>query len=344
MNYRSIADLNKAIKSWIPELPSELDLIVGIPRSGLLAASLLSLYLDLPLTDVDGLCEGRILAVGRRYGGERISDLWQRKLKVLVVDDSINSGTEMRKVKARIEKAGLPHEIYYAAVYASPEGHRYVDYWYEIVDTPRVFEWNVMHHHILLNSCVDIDGVLCRDPKPDENDDGERYLKFLTTVKPLIVPTKPIGWLVTCRLEKYRKVTEEWLQRYGIQYNQLIMMDLPDKETRIALGAHAEFKAQVYKAVDAVLFIESSYSQAQVIARLAGKPVLCIETGQMINPNFVFGTYTRGRKFAAEAISDPLRALYKLLRFVKRKFSVLWWRISARAKKKDLRFWRREHG
>jgi len=344
MNYRSIADLNKAIKSWISELPGDLDLVVGIPRSGLLAAALLSLYLDLPLTDVDGLCEGRILATGRRFGRERISGLWQRKLKVLVVDDSINSGTQMREVKARIETAGLSHEIYYAAVYASPKGHRYVDYWYEIVDTPRVFEWNIMHHHILINCCVDIDGVLCRDPMPEENDDGERYLKFLTSVKPLVVPTKPIGWLVTCRLEKYRKITEEWLQRHGIQYNELVMMDLPDKATRVALGAHAKFKAQVYKSVNAALFIESSYSQAQVIARLAGKPVLCIETGQMINPNFVVGAYTQGRKFAAEAISNPFGASLKLLRFVRRKLSVLWWRISARAKKKDRRFWRREDG
>lgn len=344
MNYRSIADLNKAVKSWIPELPKDLDLIVGVPRSGLLAATLLSLYLNLPLTDVEGLCEGRLLAAGRRLKREDMRSCMPQGLKVLVVDDSVNSGTQIREVKEKIEAAKLPYDIYYAAVYVSPGGHRYVDYWYEIVDNPRVFEWNVMHHDILTKSCVDIDGVLCRDPRPDENDDGEKYLKFLSTAKPLVVPTKPIGWLVTCRLEKYRKITEEWLHRHGIKYGELIMMDLPDKETRIALGIHAEFKARVYRAVDAVLFIESSPFQAKAIARLAGKPVLCTETGQMITPSSVIANYVRGRKFAGEVIRNPIAAIVKLLRFLKRKASILWWKISARAKKRSPRFWRREDG
>jgi len=334
MNYRTIADLNKAIKNWIPELPSDLELIIGIPRSGLLPATLLSLYLNLPLTDVEGLCEGRVLAAGRRFNRESTRDLLKRPLKVLVVDDSINSGTQMKEVKSKIESARLPHKIYYAAVYASPEGTQHVDYWYEIVDNPRVFEWNVMHHDILTKSCVDIDGVLCRDPTPEENDDGERYLKFLTNVKPLVVPTKPIGWLVTCRLEKYRKITEEWLQRHGIQYGQLIMMNLPDKETRVTLGAHAEFKARVYREVDAVLFIESSYSQAMKIARLAGKPVLCTEINKIINPNFVTASYTQARKFVNMTISDPIGTLIKLVKFFKWKTSILWWRIYATVRKK----------
>ena len=234
MNYRSVADLNEAIKRWIAQLPQDLDIIVGIPRSGLLAANLLALYLNLPLTDVEGLCKGRILATGRRFDEKRVPDFSNKDLKVLVVDDSVNSGSQMEKVKKQIESAKLPYQIYYAAVYASPRGHRYVDYWYEIVDTPRCFEWNIMHHNILTDSCVDIDGVLCRDPTPEENDDGERYREFLVNVKPLVVPTKPIGWLVTCRLEKYRELTEMWLKKHGIQYNYLIMMNLPNKETRVA--------------------------------------------------------------------------------------------------------------
>lgn len=63
MNYRSIVDLNSDIKKWISELPNDLDLIVGIPRSGLLVANLLALHLNLPLTDVEGLIENRISPV-----------------------------------------------------------------------------------------------------------------------------------------------------------------------------------------------------------------------------------------------------------------------------------------
>ena len=66
MNYRSVSDLNLDIKQWITELPNDFDLIVGIPRSGLLVANILSLYLNLPLTDVDGLLESRIFESGLR--------------------------------------------------------------------------------------------------------------------------------------------------------------------------------------------------------------------------------------------------------------------------------------
>ncbi len=333
MNFRSVTDLNNAIKSWIPELPEDLNLVVGIPRSGLLAASLLALYLNLPLTDVSGLCEGRVLATGHRFGRENSID-FSKKNKILVLDDSVNSGMQMAEVKARVEAAKLPHQIYYAAVYASPEGHRYVDYWYEIVDNPRCFEWNVMHHDILTRSCVDIDGVLCPDPTSEENDDGERYKQFLVNAKPLVVPTKPIGWLVTCRLEKYRELTEEWLRRHGINYHQLVMMDFPDKESRIASGSHAKFKAEVYKLVSADLFIESSYDQARQIVQLSGKPVLCIETNQMMNPNILIDYYSRGKKLASEALDNPVKASAKLLRFSKRKFSTLRYRFLARKKKR----------
>lgn len=72
---------------------------------------------------------------------------------------------------------------------------------------PRVFEWNVLHHPVLNDACVDIDGVLCRDPTPAENDDGRKYREFLSTVEPTIVPGQRIGHLVTSRLEQYRPKT-----------------------------------------------------------------------------------------------------------------------------------------
>jgi len=340
MNYRSIANLNSDIKHWISELPYDLDIIVGIPRSGLLVANLLALYLNLPMTDVEGLCENRILSAGPRLGNNKIPDLSKSK-KVLVVDDSVCSGAQMRKIKSKLKNLEHLHRIYYGAVYVTPQGCDYVDFWYEIVDTPRVFEWNVMHHDILTNSCVDIDGVLCRDPTPQENDDGDNYRKFLATVKPLIIPTKTIGWLVTCRLEKYRELTEEWLKKYGITYKHLIMMNLPDKETRLALGNHAKFKAEVYRSTKAQLFIESSKEQAYEIARLTGKPVLCTETSEMINPGVLVGSYRHGREIVSKAMDDPFAALIKAPRFLKRKIEKMKWRIVAAIKKKKVKRMRR---
>jgi len=332
MNYRSIADLNLDIKRWIPELPNDLDLIVGIPRSGMLVANLLSLYLNLPLTDVEGLCEGRIFQSGPRLDSVR-TDVLSKINKMIVVDDSVYSGTQMKKIKAQLSGAGISHKIYYGAVYVSPEGHKYVDFWYKNVDLPRIFEWNIMHHGVLTDSCVDIDGVLCRDPSPQENDDGDKYRQFISTVNPLVVPTKTVGWLVTCRLEKYREITEKWLKKHGIRYSHLIMMNLPDKETRIALGTHADFKAKVYKTTNAALFIESSYSQAQEIARRSGKSVFCTETWQIVAPNYLMWGYKRGKELIGKAIINPLKAPFRILKFTKRKLPTLRWKILAKLKK-----------
>jgi glycosyltransferase involved in cell wall biosynthesis/uncharacterized HAD superfamily protein/hypoxanthine phosphoribosyltransferase len=282
VNYKTIEDLNKDIKALVPKLPPDLDLIAGVPRSGLLAASLLALYLNLPFTDVDGLCERRVLETGlyRKFG--KVFD-FSRCKKVLVIDDSINSGASMNKAKSAIQGANLPYEVYYAAVYATSISYEFVDFWCEIVDQPRYFEWNVMHHPDLQRSCVDLDGIICRDPTESENDDGANYRRFLVSAEPLVRPTMEIGWIVTCRLEKYRHLTEEWLKKQSIKYRNLVMMDLPDKKTRLALGSHALFKAEVYESSQAILFIESSFDQAQEIARISRKDVLCKETNQMIS-------------------------------------------------------------
>ncbi len=39
----------------------------------------------------------------------------------------------------------------------------------EVIDRPRIFEWNVLHHPgILKDACLDIDGVLCHDPSHEQ--------------------------------------------------------------------------------------------------------------------------------------------------------------------------------
>ena len=57
MNYRSIAQLAASVSRWSMSLPGDIDLVVGVPRSGLLAANLLALYRNLPFTDLEGYCE-----------------------------------------------------------------------------------------------------------------------------------------------------------------------------------------------------------------------------------------------------------------------------------------------
>jgi orotate phosphoribosyltransferase len=282
MNYRTIEDLNKDVRALVPKLPLDLDLIVGVPRSGLLAANLLALYLNLPFTDVEGLCEGRIIESGMRL---TINANSSQLRSILIIDDSINSGTQMQQVKNRVEKACLKCKIYFGVIYATQANREFVDYYSQIVEYPRIFEWNIKHHPFLSNSCMDLDGVLCRDPTDQENDDDQCYKDFITNVEPMYVPSVEIGWIVTCRLEKYRNLTEEWLKRHSIKYNHLVMMDLPDQKTRIALGNYASYKANVYKSTGAMLFIESSLKQANEIYAITGKDVFCVENNQLVQGN-----------------------------------------------------------
>ena len=64
MNYRSLADINAAIINGMTRMPQPIDVVVGIPRSGLLPANLLCLALNIPLADLDGFCAGRVLSMG----------------------------------------------------------------------------------------------------------------------------------------------------------------------------------------------------------------------------------------------------------------------------------------
>jgi orotate phosphoribosyltransferase len=325
MEYRSVTQLNERIVDWTMRLPRDLDLIVGVPRSGLLAANLLALHMNLPMTDVEGLIEGRLMRSGSRTNGSGTRDLHDRPRSVLVVDDSICSGSAMRKVRQAISAARLPHRIRYAAVFISREAEERedVDLFAEIVPVPRVFEWNLFHTPLLQSMCVDIDGVLCRDPTSSENDDGARYREFLQNATPLQLPTFEIGWLVTVRLEKYRSETEAWLSRHGVRYRELIMMQYPDMTSRMAARQYTAFKADVYKSTGATLFIESAPHTAAEVAEATGKAVFCVERRQMLWPGTVprpAVAYEPVLHPAVAALNTGLRRSSRLARRIRRKF------------------------
>lgn len=305
MNYRSVADLNAVILRALPGLPRDVDAVVGIPRSGLLAASLVALYLNKPLADLEGFLQGRLLGSGARLIQPGNQSASRQAVRILLVDDSVQTGREFAKAREQLRQAGVRGEILSFCVFAAPSAVSLVDYCGETCSLPRVFEWNLMHHPHLEFCCVDIDGVLCRDPRPDENDDGPAYEHFLKTVEPLIVPTVTLGWLVTSRLEKYRRLTTDWLARHRFRYRELFMMQHPDKSARVAAGDHADYKAGIYQSTGAILFIESSLQQANQIAHIARRPVFCMESRTMIQ----LGGLAEHRVQPGQPAAPDLRAL-----------------------------------
>jgi adenine/guanine phosphoribosyltransferase-like PRPP-binding protein len=51
MHFRSISDLNNCIVASLIKVPRDVDLVVGVPRSGRLPATILALYLTTSPTD-----------------------------------------------------------------------------------------------------------------------------------------------------------------------------------------------------------------------------------------------------------------------------------------------------
>jgi uncharacterized HAD superfamily protein/hypoxanthine phosphoribosyltransferase len=279
MNYRNIKDLNNTILQRLSIIPRDFDLIVGVPRSGMLPANLLSLYLNRPYTDSDSFLNGHIYKAGAR---SQFFDSDGAHKKVLVVEDSIASGSAMIEVKESLKHLEDKFDLKYCAIYVVPGKEKMVDYFFELVPLPRYFQWNILNHTTLEKACFDIDGVLCADPLPEQNDDGEKYIDFILNAPPLFIPGSKIGTIVTSRLEKYRKETVTWLAANNIKYNDLVMLDLPNMAARQKANNHGDHKAKAYMSKPYVLFIESELNQAIEINRISKKPVLCTANFEMI--------------------------------------------------------------
>ncbi|MDR2783542.1 MAG: hypothetical protein LBB48_06875 [Treponema sp.] len=309
LHYKTYSDLLIDIKKNINKLPSGIDLVVGVPRSGMIPAYMIGFALNTKVCSFDEFMYDIDVTHGQR-------PLKEPGNTVLIVDDSSCGGNSMKRVKQALPAKDTSNKrIYFAAVYVTEEAKQYVDSWFVFLPPPRMFQWNYMNHGYIERSCFDIDGVLCVDPAEEENDDGDNYRHFIRTAKPLYIPRYKIYALVTSRLEKYRKETEQWLEQNNVQYEHLYMLDLPGKEERIRLNAHAKFKAEIYRRLgDAVLFYESSVSQAHEIATITQKAVFCVETDELVKNPVNFSTQGMSKK---QKIKKIVKKVLKIILFKK---------------------------
>lgn len=280
IHYNSFQNMSIAIRKSIQKLPPNIDLIVGIPRSGMIPAYMIALFLNKPCCSLTEFKNN----ISPENGQRKITQVNKKEKVILIVDDSVGSGRAIQKAKNDINNITLDgcYRFLYYAVFATSISKNYVDFYATVTKAPRIFQWNYMYHSILNTSCVDFDGVLCRDPTTEENDDGKNYRNFLLTAQPLYIPNTKIYAIVTARLEKYRFETETWLKNNNIKYEKLIMLNLASAQERNEKNCHAAFKAAIYKQEKkATLFIESNNQQAYDIARISKKPCLCIETDIM---------------------------------------------------------------
>lgn len=287
MNYKTYADLSRDINQNINKISTDVDLIVGIPRSGMIPAYMIGQKLSKPVCSLNEFLSGDF----GKTTSMRIKQSDAIK-NILFIDDSVNFGAQTKIIKEKVAAAGLDkkYNIKYAAIYYSTdESKSFVDIALARVLQPRLFQWNYLNHSILPETAWDIDGLLCVDPTDEENDDGENYVNFLQNAKPLHIPNYEIGALVTSRLEKYRPETEQWMRDNGVKYKKLYMLNVGTAEERRKLGLHAKFKSEIFSKLDAIVFYESDPVQAKNISLLSGKPCFCTATDELFVNGEIFG-------------------------------------------------------
>jgi uncharacterized HAD superfamily protein len=268
--FLSNAEVAMLVSDWCRELAGEnYDLILGIPRSGMMIASMISLNLALPLSSCDNFPDKTWAS----------SQIIKRKIKkILVVDDTVGTG---ETIKNEVKKISGDYDINTAAMFVSDIGKNKVDKYYKVMPEPILGEWNFRHQKIGIVG-VDMDGVLCEDCPIGTADIKDKYMIFLKTAKRLYVPSYNIDFIITSRLEKYRKETEEWLRNNNVKYDKLIMLDLPDWSYRYA-NTSSQYKADQVSKLGVDYFIESGDAEAKYIWDKSHVPVICIETMKMYN-------------------------------------------------------------
>lgn len=265
---KTLQDLSQDIMDNLYKIPHDIDLVVGIPRSGLMAGLIIANYLNVPCTSLNSFTHNIPTTCGRyKMKNLRKKDI----VKVLVVDDVIGTGTEIRLAKEALSGIAGRYSFIYLVVYSHSSKLNHTDIYLEECSIPRIFQWNLFNHP-RYKICWDMDGVICRNPTKEEMNNVVKYKNFLSKVEPMIIPTMPIHCIISGRLEKYRELTEKWLSKYNIQYENLILLDVSID--------HAIHKANNFKAVKGDIFIESNTRQAIKIAELAKKIVFCTENQQ----------------------------------------------------------------
>ena len=250
----------------------DVDAVVGISRSGLLPATALAVELHRPLYSV-----GRHNGVVALDGGRRmVRRVDKRDLKkILLIDDTIARGVIMTAVLPVVKKHFPDSEVITAAIYVPASGLHFVDYCAVEYDMPHYLLYNLWSAPSHCNwTLFDMDGILCEDFLPEDDDDGPRYLAAMKTRKPIWLPRYSPIRIVTARLERYREPTLAWLKEHNIEVGELVMGPWANNKERA--GKIVQWKAARYAERKRVrLFVESDPIQAREIASLTKRPVLC---------------------------------------------------------------------
>tara|TARA_Y100000296_G_scaffold85485_1_gene121543 strand:+ start:193 stop:1218 length:1026 start_codon:yes stop_codon:yes gene_type:complete len=269
-------------KHLIPKL-GELDLkgIAGIPRSGVLPASLCALWLNIPLYTFNKKGKFSLSSAISPFGGKRMQDHKETKGKILVLDDTVYGGIAMRQVKKLIDD----DSVIYGSLYVHPASLYAVDVFGKELEPPHLLEWNFFNSSYIEDCLLDFDGILSPNVPYEKSQNEEDYIDYITNVKPFyhrIPRTYKCKGIVTARLEKYRDVTEAWLKTHEIKYGFLKMYPTEKSEARDSnhIVEAANFKSKVFTESGASFFVESEPAEAALMRSQVYRLVICPDEGR----------------------------------------------------------------
>jgi len=278
-NYRDFNTVNQLILNNLTKIPTDIDLVVGIPRSGLVVSTMIAEYTNLPSTDMFSY----LANVGNyklNSGSYAPSTNYATVKRILLVDDAMGVGITMDLAKQKIKTVYPEVNIITCVAFVEPASTHKVDIFFEQL-CDQFLPWSILKRGIS-DACCDIDGVLTEDVPPECDDDGDAYVHFLEHQRPKFRPDRPINTLVTGRLSKYKEITINWLARHNIQYGNLIMCPLETKQERDQKSMGA-FKAFVFSKSPLPLFIESDLNEARIIKHInQSKSVYCVSLGTYV--------------------------------------------------------------
>lgn len=277
LNYIDYNTLIKDSFNLSKEIKRKYDIVIGIPRSGYIPASIIGFNLGLPIVTPYEFIVKRTFKFGVKF----------RDVKnILLVDDSITSGNTIKKAILDISEQGI-FNIDTAIIYTDLDNKHDITYVSKTILAPRIFQWNVFNHGHLKTACLDFDGVLCKEQTFVEDDNKpDQMQEFILNAEPLYIPKKPIYAIVSNRIELYRKECEAWLKKHNVRYEHLILTPFKSADQRrkylSQLGGNGYWKAKRFKELEAKWFIESDIIQSKQIRSVINSSVFCTDTMQMI--------------------------------------------------------------
>lgn len=278
-------DLANDTMELIPQIPSDLVGVIGIPVSGMIPAAYLSRMLCLPLFSYDHK-EG-IVHVG---DGRRSRSMLAKDGKYLVVDDTVYTGAEMQKVRTAMKQMDV--ETIFAVVYTKKPEETDL----HAVHAPGsvILEWNIFNSaslagKTLMPECVggiatDFDGIICEEPAVSDFRQPDEFQYWLANARPQYIPRKhEIPLVVSFRIEPWRAVTEQWMKKWGVRARELVLHPAQTiQERERDKNRVRDLKARVFRESKCSIMFESDEQQARIIAEASGKTVIVPATGEII--------------------------------------------------------------